>query len=69
MKKPGLFALDPNVFIRDALNSERFASYQASKHDNGAGIIIVDGKKCYVETSEDDEDFIKLFKMGYLPID
>lgn len=36
-------------FIRTATESERKRSEEAAKHDGGAGVIIVDGRKRYVE--------------------
>jgi hypothetical protein len=68
-KKPGLFDLTSCKFIRAATTSERYASYQASKSDGGTGAIIIDGKVCYVEVWEDDEEFIKKFKYGLIEID
>lgn len=35
--------------IRPATQSERDASREAAESDGGAGVILVDGKSCYVE--------------------
>lgn len=67
--KPGLYKLDGASYLRPATNAERYASYQASKQDQGAGAIIVDGIACYVEVWHDDEEFVKKFKYGLLEID
>lgn len=37
------------AYIRPATAAERAASIEAAKHDGGAGVIIVDGRSCYVE--------------------
>jgi len=34
--------------IREATVAEMHASEEAEQHDSGAGIIIVDGRACYV---------------------
>lgn len=67
--KPGLYKLDGDVFLREATTSERYAYYQASKQDKGIGGIIVNDALCYVESWEDDEEFVKKFKYGLIKID
>ena len=34
--------------IRDATPAELAESIEAEKHDGGAGVIVVDGRNCYV---------------------
>lgn len=36
-------------FIRPATEEERNASIRAARRDGGAGVILVDGARCYVE--------------------
>lgn len=36
-------------YLRPATEQELEASREAARHDGGAGVIIVDGRKCYVE--------------------
>lgn len=36
-------------FIRFATAEERDASIRAARRDGGAGVILVDGERCYVE--------------------
>jgi hypothetical protein len=38
--------------IREATAEETKASIDAAKRDGGAGVILVDGKSCYVEGGE-----------------
>ena len=35
--------------IREATEDEYDASVEAAKHDGGAGVIDVDGRRCYVD--------------------
>lgn len=35
--------------IREATAEEREASVEAARRDGGAGVILVDGRRCYVE--------------------
>jgi len=35
-------------YIREATEKERVASIEAARADGGAGVILVDGIKCYV---------------------
>jgi hypothetical protein len=35
--------------IREATADEARASREAAEHDGGAGVILVDGRRCYVE--------------------
>lgn len=35
-------------YIREATDAELQSSIEAAKHDGGAGVIVVDGRSCYV---------------------
>jgi hypothetical protein len=36
-------------FLRDATVEEQAASIRAAESDGGAGVIVVNGRSCYVE--------------------
>lgn len=42
--------------IREATADEQRASIEAATNDGGAGVILVDGQRCYVETEAGDVD-------------
>lgn len=44
----GLFDYDTDERIRRATVAELDASFAQAKHDNGAGVIDVNGRTCYV---------------------
>lgn len=44
-----LMAYDTAETIRPATAAERETSIEAAKRDGGAGVILVDGRSCYVE--------------------
>jgi hypothetical protein len=44
-----LFNYDTGTYIRPATQAELEASREAAKSDGGAGVITVDGVRCYVE--------------------
>ena len=46
---PTLHAYDTGEELRDATGEELAASVEAARHDGGAGVIRVDGRRCYVE--------------------
>lgn len=50
--KPGgaLVDYDTTKKIRAATPDEALASIRTAKRDGGAGVIEIDGRKCYVET-------------------
>jgi hypothetical protein len=37
------------AYIRPATADERAESVEAAEHDGGAGVILVDGRSCYVQ--------------------
>lgn len=43
-----LYEYDTGEPIRTATPAEALESMDASDHDGGAGVILVNGKKCYV---------------------
>jgi len=45
---PTLHAYDTGEELRDATGEELAASVEAARHDGGAGVIRVDGVRCYV---------------------
>lgn len=47
-ESPTLHDRDTGEAIRPATASELAASIEAAEHDGGAGIISVDGRRCYV---------------------
>lgn len=53
-----LMSYDDAEAIRPATHAEVLASIEAAKHDGGAGVILVDDRRCYVvyEVTEMDED-------------
>lgn len=46
---PTLHVYDTGEELRDATPAEHAASIEAARHDGGAGVIEVDGVRCYVE--------------------
>jgi len=40
---------DTAEVIREATEEEAASSREAAKHDGGAGVLLVDGRRCYVE--------------------
>lgn len=40
--------------VRTATAAEQRASIEAAAQDGGAGVILVDGRRCYVETEAGD---------------
>jgi len=51
-KTPLLCDYQTGDTIREATIEELRASIKAAKHDGGAGVILIDGKPCYVEGEE-----------------
>lgn len=49
-----LMRYDTAEMIREATEEEHRASIEASRVDGGAGVITVDGVRCYVETGAGD---------------
>lgn len=49
IKTGTLMAYDTAETIREATEAETEASIEAAKRDGGAGVIEVDGRRCYVE--------------------
>lgn len=49
MMTPTLHAYDTGEELRDATPAELAASVAAARHDGGAGVIEVDGVRCYVD--------------------
>lgn len=47
-----LMAYDTAETIREATSEETRASIEAAQRDGGAGVIEVDGRRCYVEGGE-----------------
>lgn len=45
---PTLYEYDTGEELRDATQAELAASVEAARHDGGAGVIKVDGVRCYV---------------------
>ena len=48
MSKPVLYRYHDATVLRNATTEELAASIEATKHDGGVGVIIVDGIDCYV---------------------
>ena len=44
-----LINYETNEHIRTASKEEQAESIDAAKHDGGAGVILVDGVRCYVQ--------------------
>lgn len=44
-----LYDYDTSDALRPATAAERAESVEAAKHDGGAGVIRVDGRRCYVQ--------------------
>jgi hypothetical protein len=40
---------DTAEVIREATEEEAKASRETTKHDGGAGVVLVNGERCYVE--------------------
>lgn len=49
IKTGTLMTYDTAETLREATEAETAASIEAAKHDGGAGVIEVDGRRCYVE--------------------
>lgn len=49
---PTLHDYQNGDYIRRATEAEATASIDATEHDGGAGVIIIDGRRCYVEEAE-----------------
>jgi len=49
---PTLHRYDTGEELRDATPAELAESVEAARHDGGAGVIRVDGVRCYVEGPE-----------------
>lgn len=47
-----LRAYDTAEYIREATEEETIESLEAARTDGGAGVITVDGRRCYVEGGE-----------------
>lgn len=47
-----LYNYETGAAIRQATDAEIAASVEASKHDGGAGVILVDGVPCYTEVPD-----------------
>ena len=47
----GLFDYYTADYIREATAAEIAESFAAAETDGGAGVIIVDGRHCYVQNS------------------
>lgn len=43
---------DTNEIIREATEAERAASAKAAQIDGGAGVITIDGERCFVQEEE-----------------
>jgi len=50
-----LNAYETNEVIRTATMDERIESCLAARRDGGAGVIRVDGVKCYVNDPDEDD--------------
>lgn len=48
MDNPWLYNYETGKSIREATNEEYEASLHAMRYDGGCGIILVDGKRCFV---------------------
>lgn len=44
-----LYDYETAEYIRAATDAESVASYEQSQRDGGAGVITVDGRRCYVQ--------------------
>jgi len=47
-----LMAYDTAEHLREATEEETIESIEQAKRDGGAGVILVDGRRCYVEGGE-----------------
>lgn len=48
LTESGLYDYETATFLRWATAAEASESIEAAKHDGGAGVIVVDGRSCYV---------------------
>ena len=47
-----LMTYDTAEYIREATEEETIESVEAARTDGGAGVIVVDGERCYVDGGE-----------------
>lgn len=48
MDKAWLYNYETGASIREATDKEYEASLHAARYDGGCGVILVDGKRCFV---------------------